>query len=193
VKYGHDGGLERVFDHNLKDLSGMVLLFLEAIRLYDQRDGARGSLRSGLARILLRNRRSDEALRLLNHLEEEIQSSKDVDAEYADDQYGGLRYRDYLLLGQLYRARGRFADAASVFERVVGRYDCPYARMALAKLLEHRIKDYPGALVQTGELIRRFESAGGAASSGRGLYASAELQKRRARIERKLRRGGVPA
>lgn len=207
VKYGHDGGLEKVFDHNLKDLCGMVLLFLEAIRVYDQRDSARGSLRSGLARILLRNRNSDEALELLNHLENDLEASDEVaegdeseeDAQYADDTLGGLRYRDYLLLGQLYRARGRYGDAAGIFARVVARYDCPYARMALAKLLEHRIKDFPAALQHTDELIRRFgpdhknrttTDDNDSQEPGRGLYASIELQKRRARIEGKLRRAG---
>ncbi|MCR9143478.1 MAG: ribonuclease H-like domain-containing protein [bacterium] len=207
VKYGHDGGLEKVFDHNLKDLDGMVLLFLEAIRLYDRREGARGSLRSGLARILMRNRRSGEALELLRDLESEIAAPdrpRILDPEYADDRMGGLRYRDYLLLGQLQRARGDFQKAADVFERVVARYDCPYAAMALAKLLEHRLKDYPAALAQTERLIRRFapeqsedytqsgkysrSEAQAERPIGRGLYASAELEKRRARIERKLSR-----
>ena len=184
VKYGHDGGMERVFEHNLQDLTGMVLLFLEAIRAYDRRDSARGSLRSGLARILVRNRREEQALALLRDLEAESDASPD-DPAYADDTYGGLRYRDFLLLGQLHRARGRYAEAVVVFERIIARYDCPYARMALAKLLEHRLKDFAAARRHTEELMARFQPE---PDAGKGLYAMAELQKRLDRIEKKFAR-----
>ncbi len=198
VKYGHDGGLEKVFDHNLQDLSGMVLLFLDAIRMYDRREDARGALRSGLARILLRNRRSDEALALLSHVDAELRSKTDS----AADEFGDLRYRDFLLLGQLQRARGSYAEAAGVFAAVVERYDCPYARMALAKLLEHRLKDFPGALAHTEELLRRLNQAETGGDSladdespamappiaNRGLYSREELEKRRSRIETKMHR-----
>jgi hypothetical protein len=197
VRYGHDGGMQKVFEHNLRDLSGMVLLFLEAIRIYDGRADARGALRAGLARILLRNRREEEALELLEGhvLADQGDVSVDegrasIDAEQAaaeDDLPGGLRYRDLLLLAHLYRARGRFAQAAEIFARVVERYDCPYARMSLAKLLEHRLKNFAGALSQTEQLLERFVPAGNPeAAGGTGLYSRLELEKRRARIHRKI-------
>lgn len=182
VKYGHDGGMADVFAHNFRDLQGMVLIFLEAIRIYDGREGARGALRSGLARILLRNRREDEALQFLESIAGERE-----DALNSDEAAEVLRYRDLLLLGQLYRSRGAVDKAVAIFRRVIDRYDCAYARMSVAKLYEHRLRDFGAALRYTDELIDRFHGAGVDQPPARGLYSRAELDKRRARILRKMR------
>ncbi len=181
VKYGHDGGMADVFAHNFRDLQGMVLIFLEAIRIYDGREGARGALRSGLARILLRNRREDEALHFLENIASEHEA-----ALTGDEAAEVLRYRDLLLLGQLYRSRGAAEKAVMIFTRVIHRYDCAYARMSVAKLYEHRLRDFDAALRYTDELIERFHGNTTEAAPARGLYSRAELEKRRSRIVRKM-------
>ncbi|MCB1309463.1 MAG: ribonuclease H-like domain-containing protein [Leptospiraceae bacterium] len=188
VKYGHDNGMERVFQHNLLDLQGMVLLFLEAIRLYDGREGSRHALRSGLARVLLRNKRVEEALHILEELNQHNVEPQDLPEQ--------LRYSDLLLLASLYRQQKRYDQSARMLELVVARYDCPYARLSLARLMEHRLKQLEYALLHTNALIQGCEEPDGAAtvetdiryrSAGRMLTLE-ELEHRKARLQRKIQK-----
>ncbi|MCB1320978.1 MAG: ribonuclease H-like domain-containing protein, partial [Leptospiraceae bacterium] len=194
VKYGHDNGMERVFQHNILDLQGMVLLFLEAVRLYDGREGARQALRSGLARILLRNKRVEEALQILEELQtlEEL-NQHNVEAQALPEQ---LRYSDLLLLASLYRQQKRYNQSARMLELVVRRYDCPYARLSLARLMEHQLKQLEHALLHTNVLIQGCEEPDGEAtvesdiryrSAGRMLTLD-ELEHRKARLQRKIQK-----
>ncbi len=177
IKYGHDAGMARIFEHNERDLVGLAFLFLEALRSYEARDGARAALRSGIARILLRNRRESEALTLLRNLEIE---RAEVAAPASDD----LRYRDLLLLGRVLARRGEYSEALDVYRLLVARYDCPFARMALAKLYEHRLRDFAAALDQCRALMGRAD--GPSRDRFSGPYTSAELERRQNRLERKL-------
>ncbi|MCB1174812.1 MAG: ribonuclease H-like domain-containing protein [Leptospiraceae bacterium] len=139
VKYGRDAGLKSVFQHNDWDLQGLVLLFLEAVRLYNQRDEAELQLRSGLARILMRNQDDEGALALLLKSEQE--------AEVSDSLPLDIRYRDRLLLARIHRRRGSWALAADVFAGLVADYNCPWSRMYLARLQEHRLGE-PGLALE---------------------------------------------
>lgn len=188
VRYAHDAGMERVLEHNRRDVLGLVLLFLEAIRIYDVRDGSRAALRSGLARILVRNRRPDEAIALLLPLEDETWSPDE----------SRLRYRDLLFLAQLYRTRGEFARSAALLARIIERYNCDLARLSLAKLKEHRLGDLSGALRLTESLLQsgletRLPEGHERTSSEfllnqgkRSIETHAELEHRRGRLLRKL-------
>ena len=81
--------------------------------------------------------------------------------------------------------RGRFAEAAAVFGEVIDKYDCPYARMSLAKLREHRLKDFEGALAMTRELLERGAKSELPANE---IYSAQSLQHREQRILRKIER-----
>lgn len=177
IKYGHDAGMARIFEHNERDLVGLAFLFLEALRSYEARDGARAALRSGIARILLRNRRESEALTLLRNLEAER-------AEAVAPASEDLRYRDLLLLGRVLARRGEYSEALEVYQLLTARYDCPFARMALAKLYEHKLRDFSAARDQCRALLGRSDEAARARSAG--PYAPEELERRLSRLERKI-------
>ncbi len=185
VKYGHDAGMSRIFEHNERDLVGLAFLFLEALRSYAARDGARAALRSGIARILLRNRREPEALGLLRGLEaERAEESTPAPASIGDlDMAEDLRYRDLLLLGRLLARRGEIEEALEAYQLLVARYDCPFARMALAKLYEHKLRDFRAALEQCRALLVRPDDARPGPATG--PYAPEELERRVNRLERK--------
>ncbi|MCB1326315.1 MAG: ribonuclease H-like domain-containing protein [Spirochaetales bacterium] len=174
IRYGADRGMDRVLKHNLEDLKGLTLLLLEAIRIYQGRDTSRRALRSGIARILLRNRRVEEAEELLSEV---------VSLEEAP---GELRYRDLILLGRLLRGRGDYEAALGAFERAVAEYACPFARMSATRLREHRLRDFAGALRETETML--CESRSATARAVPYLYTEQELLHRKHRLERRLLR-----
>lgn len=186
IKYGHDAGMARVFEHNERDLVGLAFLFLEALRSYAARDGARAALRSGIARILLRNRRESEALALLRGLEtERAEQSAYAPPPFDEaDPVETLRYRDLLLLGRVLARRGEIEEALEAYQLLVARYDCPFARMALAKLYEHKLRDFSAALEQCRALLSRPDDARPGPVGG--PYAPEELERRVNRLERKI-------
>lgn len=144
VKYNHDAGLARVFEHNEMDVLGLAFLFLEAIRIYSNRDHC---ARSGLARILLKNRKDDEALELLNDL---VQNSTDLTQ---------IQYRDRMLLANLYRQRNNIQKSISIFQSLVQDFECPWAHMSLAKIFEHKFKDYHTALIHARILLKKIDQS----------------------------------
>lgn len=167
VKYGTDTGMESIIDHNHLDLLGMIFLFLEAVQLYEKRDVSRKALRSGLARILARNYRYAEAL-------EVAPSFEDLPLETAE----GFHYRDALFRAWLHRRVGEFEQAAHSFRIIADRCGCDYSRLALARILEYRLREYEEALKQTTILLSRAHDA----------EETAGLEKRRDRLEARIRK-----
>lgn len=164
-KYNHDNGMARIFEHNLLDIQGLTFLFLEAIQVYANRATAGGALRSGIARILARNRKRHEAIALLDN------------AKYKRDaSESEWKYRDLLFLAGLYRSEKKWEHAAQLYARTAEQYQCAYARLSLAKILEHRTKDLSAALEQVELLL---------ASSAQDINRR-ELKKRKLRIQKKL-------
>ncbi len=180
MKYGCDNGMEQIMEHNSLDLQGMVFLLLEIIRLYNRREKSHTMLRSGIARLLLKNGHEQESLNMLAAIEKierettEIAKETKRKGEILPDSHQ-LRYRDLLLLAQLYRRRGDYIKAANIFQQVIESYNCPHARLSLAKLLEHKLRELPAALLQTEQLLK--ERQGDPLNS---------LTRRRERILRKM-------
>ncbi|MBI3396054.1 MAG: ribonuclease H-like domain-containing protein [Spirochaetia bacterium] len=158
-KYGHDGGLERIFEHNRLDLIGMVFLFLEAVSVYERKDTAHTALRSGIARILTKNRREYEAITLLE--------STDISAHH---------YRDLVLLGTLYRRTEQWERAVAAFRAGAERFACEYSRLSLARILEFRLGRYGEALMEVEHLSQQVEET----------RAVELLARARLRIQKKL-------
>lgn len=165
-KYGQSEPMGGVFEHNEKDLTGMVFLFLEAVRIYDSRDTGRSALRSGLARILARNNRHGEAIEMLSVIE--------------NSEMDDFRYRDLLFLGSLLRRGGRITEAAGIYDLVARQYECQYSFVALAKIYEHKIKDLSAALEHTESALRIRG----------GPFRESDLKKRQERLRRKAERKG---
>ncbi len=128
VKYGTDTGMESVVEHNRLDLEGMMLLFLEAVRIYTDRDVSRKSLRSGLARILAHHSLYFEALEAAPDLGELLLDGKE-----------GFHYRDALFRAWLERRAGTFEMAADLYGQIAVRCQCDYSRLNLARILEYRL------------------------------------------------------
>ena len=178
-KYGESRGMDSIFRHNLLDVMGLVFLFLEAVRVYDRQDLSSPTARSGIARILARNRRTSEAVAILEGIA--------ADGPTPAPEGVPLRRRlDLLFLGGLYRARGEWERAGELYERVVAEFDCPLARLALAKILEHRARDCARALTHVLQLETRFHGAGASESPRTRAFSEEELAHRRSRLERKL-------
>ncbi|MCE9599810.1 MAG: ribonuclease H-like domain-containing protein [Spirochaetia bacterium] len=144
VKYGTDTGMESIVHHNHLDLLGMVFLFLESVRVYTEKDASRGTLRSGIARLLARNHRYAEAMDLaaeVSHIKEELSTDRN------------FLYRDALFRAWLERKTGEYAKAAASFLEISERCQCPYSRLALARILEHKLGKPEEALIHTRKLL----------------------------------------
>lgn len=139
-KYGHDGGMEKVIEHNRLDIMGMVFLFLEAVRAYDAKETSHAALRSGIARILSGNRRRDEAISVL-----ETESTT------------SMRHKDLLLLANLYRLQSRWNDAHDTYRTSVERFSCRYSHQALVRLLEHRLLRFTDASREVENILARSD------------------------------------
>ena len=182
-KYGESRGMDSIFRHNLLDVMGLVFLFLEAIRVYEEQDLSSPVARSGIARILARNQRTTEAVSIL----EEIAGEAPGPSADGEPEQPPIQKRfDMLFLGGLYRSRGEWERAAELYGQVVSWYECPVARLALAKILEHRTRDWSGALVHVRELEARFHGAGATELPRLRVFSAQELAHRRLRLERKL-------
>jgi uncharacterized protein YprB with RNaseH-like and TPR domain len=144
VKYGTDTGMEKVIEHNRLDLEGMMLLFLEAVRVYTDLDSSRASLRSGLARILAHNHRYFEALDAAMEIQDLLLDGKE-----------GFHYRDALFRAWLERRAGNYEEAASTYETIAERCMCDYSRLNLVRILEYRLNRPHQAIEHVDILISR--------------------------------------
>lgn len=192
-KYGQDRGMEQIFRHNTLDVLGLVFLFLEAVRVYEQKDLTSPGLRSGIARILARNRRTEEAVVMLREITSQAAFTEPVQAETSragtptrsvDPKERGRL--DLLFLAGLYRARGDWWRARETYGLAAERHDCALARLALAKIYEHRHIDLPAALAEVLRLEERFHGAAATELARTRLFSREELAHRRKRLERKL-------
>ena len=212
-KYGEDRGMDRIFLHNYLDVMGMVFMFLESIRIYREKDISSPSLRTGLARIYARNKRVEEAIEILNlHFERPLtppgdgkKSETETEIREGEDPALKRDRLDRLFLAGLYRSRKVWVRAAEIYQSVAQDYECAYARISLAKILEHHLKEPAEALKETERLIASLygasygESVGETSGEseadeslkkpvgGRGkVFSLTELEKRRNRIRRKI-------
>ncbi len=188
-KYAVDGGMDRVFHHNLLDIQGMAFMFLEAVRVYREKDLSSPAVRSGLARILARNERVREAIEILAPMLADesppVESSED-DRDIDEDKALRRRHLDLLFLAGLYRARLEWDEAIRLHTSAVDDFACPVSRLQLAKILEHRVKDFSAALGHTDALIEQLhgENKETVKAPGRD-FAADQLEKRRNRILKK--------
>jgi hypothetical protein len=144
LRSGHAATLAQAFRHNEIDVVSMLALFGEVGRiLADPAAGvAAPGDRLGTARLLL-DLEDTEAARAC--LEADLDGAEETDAR--------PRRR---LLGHLCRRAGEW-DAARVHFEVVAQsavFDCE-AYEQVAKILEHRERDFPGALVWTERALAR--------------------------------------
>lgn len=135
LKEGEHPDLNRVMVHNDMDILSLAVLVKELENFLIDPDSLVMRDPAALGRFLLD--RDDE--RGMHYLEEGAARS-DVRAEY-------------LLSVQLKR-RGEWQRAAELWTTILERRFSPYAALEMAKYLEHRRKDYPGALTLTERLIR---------------------------------------
>lgn len=179
-KYGVITQFDKIFEHNHLDMLGMVFLFLESIAIYENRGADSDVFRSGIARILIKNRKNREAIHLLTQNKpHDISSHKLTEKGKAT-----LKYKDYLLLAVLYRSEGEFEKSAEIFDTIVKLYECPYSVMALARLYEHKLKELTKALEYVEFLLEKQH----ASPNGKLMYSREDLMKRKERILKKINR-----
>ena len=177
-KYDVDGGMDNVFEHNNLDIQGMVFLFLEAIRIYREQDIATPALRSGLARVLARNQRVQEAINILSD-------------EATHDDSARL-YLDNLFLAGLFRSRKDWEKSAEKYQEILNNHTCMFSLLTLAKIQEHRLKDQERARITVQRLLtlrnlkKPPEDLIALRKGWTGLYSEEELMKRLQRVEKKL-------
>ncbi len=173
LRTGDPREVARAFVHNADDVISMVALMGRIARVLDGTDGRRDTCPGdapSTARLLLDLDRPDDALACL---------------EDAADRAGGDDLRRVLeALAHQYRRTGVFDRALACFERLAtldGRFHLE-AHEHVAKLLEHRRRDYEGALVWVERALEQVP---------RGSRAEEALRHREARLRR--RRVGKPA
>ena len=130
--------LTPILDHNRSDLVALPALLGEILRRFCGEHGcqdARDQL--GFARVAARGSASERAIALAHGA---------VEA----DVRGELSATAYYLVGELKQRRGELQDAIAAFERAleasITHTDAARAHLALAKLHEHKTKQYDQAL-----------------------------------------------
>ena len=203
LKYKVDNGISKIIKHNQLDIMGMSLLFLEAIKLYKNKFEVDGILRSGFARVLLKSKKTNEAMMLLEHVKslEFDKTNKNILDKYKINIKENvnlnhleiLKYSDLIILAQIYKRQKKYDLSIEVFNKVVENYNCDFARVALAKILEHRKKDYRKALLHILFLIKKqFEIENQNSRSSdlligkSNIYKIKDLEKRKKRLELKI-------
>jgi uncharacterized protein YprB with RNaseH-like and TPR domain len=159
------GSLSPILDHNRSDLVALAAILGELVRRFraqDARQDARDQL--GFASVAARAEHHDAALSFARGAAE-----ADVRGELASEALY-LAAELKLRAGDVEGARGAFHEAAE--HARASSVDAARAHLALAKLYEHKLKDYERALLHAGKTA---EAEGDEASS-----------RRVARLERKL-------
>lgn len=100
----------------------------------------------------------------------------------------GTRQReDYLALGFCYKSQRRYAEAATVWERLIEQYAFhPLPFIELAKYLEHRAKDFARALAVVQRALRAIALKEGLRDSAETVLYKNDLLKREARLREKI-------
>ncbi len=141
LRYGEDSGISKIIHHNELDVTGLVFLFLKAAALYREKNPSLHALRSGIARILIRNHRFPEAADLLQN---------------------PVNYKDHLFLAYALKKAGNFEEAAEVYSRIFAEFKCPFSLNQILKILEHRL-GRPGEalslLNENRQILEDYESA----------------------------------
>lgn len=131
LRSGRVATLGRVLQHNHRDVISMVELLGVLADAWEGQRAVSGGVRLGLARVAARRRDTARALRFLGEL------------DASDTPVGALALE---LKAALLRRAGDTAAAARALEAAVPLSDTPArVRLALAKLYEHQLKDYPAA------------------------------------------------
>lgn len=198
-RYGETSRMDRIFEHNSLDVQGLAFLFLEAIRVYVERDVSSPAVRSGLARLLAKNRRTEEAILALEGGAGKHEGGKSAGAKGDGEAKGNgeaedetipaearerRRRLDGLFLAGLYRRRGLYERALELYREVYREHACRYACLSLAKILEHRTRDVQGALQATESLLDFQRNS--PELSWRGAFSRERLAHRRNRLQKKL-------
>lgn len=170
-RHGQPAAILPVLEHNLQDLLALAALQGElATRYRSVRAEDDPVDQWARARVAFRARAYDRALSFAHAT---------LDGGAASAVAG----RAALLAGDVHRKAGRFAEAAAVLEGVLADLDpdtleMAQVRLALAKLLEHRLKDPTRAL---------YHAEGTQQAEGK-----AAAERRRARLQRRLERQSHP-
>ena len=173
---GNEGAMDLVCSHNAHDVSSLARLFFLSDRIYaapcsEARRAGPGADDARLAQWLWRTGRSGEALSLL----EESAAAGSIDS-------GILRYR-------LLRRAGRREDAIA---SALALPDSLRAFVIKAKVCEHLLKDYAGALEWTRLAMAQAEISLKAFNQDSYTYSKVDLEKRQFRLLNKDRKKDEP-
>ena len=204
LKYKVDNGISKIIKHNQLDIMGMSLLFLEAIKLYKNKFEVNGILRSGFARVLLKSKKTNEAMLLLEHVKSlefdktnnnniydkyKININENINLNHLEI----LKYSDLIILAQIYRRQKKYDLSIEVFNKVVENYNCDFARVSLAKIFEHRKKDFKKALLhilflikKQSEIEKENSKSPNSLIGKSNIYKIKDLEKRKKRLELKI-------
>jgi uncharacterized protein YprB with RNaseH-like and TPR domain len=170
LRTGHGATLAAAFRHNEIDVVSMLALFgrVGAILSDPVAAAAAPADRVGTARLLLELRESERAQRCL-----------EVGLAQVDEEEGRPIRR---MLGHMYRRAGDYGTALDHWLVVAGGpgFD-PEAYEQVAKIYEHRVRDFGEALRWTREALDRVES---------GSRMEGAFQHRAKRLERRIARSG---
>ncbi len=164
TKYGIRDRLENVIEHNGMDMIGMMFLFLESVYIYEDRFHKEPGIRTGIARILARKKKYEEAISLLQSLR-------------AEELEGPLRYKNNILLATLLKRDRQYIEAEKIYRIIINEYNCQYATLALARIYEHKLNRLHEALKLVNKLIN---------SNSDNVEFFESLEKRKNRLKRKL-------
>jgi hypothetical protein len=149
--------LTEVFHHHQQDILSLAILFHQ-IESLEKQEQPFVDFR-GMGNLLLSRGRSKGAAYLRRAVE-------NGDMKAAHD------------LGRYLKRRGEWGEAVTVWEKSWNRWKDFSSALELAKYLEHRTRDWQGALAITEEMLRVLEAGNG--------RARGELLHRRERLQRKL-------
>lgn len=175
-EYLTDGGTDRLFDvfeHHRTDITTLARLTREMVDATTQRTEFDGIDAVNLARFVAARSVSEAETRRAEAILTTALETSRVTATRLD---AGRE------LGLIFRRKRRYDDARTVWARVFTEYGDLASGLELAKLLEHRFRVYEEALSVVEILCDACRDPTRRSAAG----TPAELEKRRARIERKI-------
>lgn len=164
LRTGRIAVLARVLSHNERDVRSMVELVNRLTAAWEERHPVLPATALGLAMVAARHGDDERALRFLGRATT-VSLSPAGSAPWGDGVGEGNRVgeRAYVLEAELRRRRGEYRESVEALLRAVERSTAPAPlHLRLAKLYEHRLRDYDlarqhAALCGTAEEVASHE------------------------------------